>query len=112
MRAPKPQMWTREYAGGLVMRIETASDGRWRVTRDGGTDGSVSPTSPLEAMQTRADTLSGARAVGPWRRMCRRCEAPMTFDLRNRPDGGPQFHQDSLWVCSSRACNHAEPADD
>jgi hypothetical protein len=111
VRAPKPQLWTREYADGLVMRIETDTDGRWRLTRDGSTDGSVSPTYPLEAMQMRADALSGKRAVGPWRRMCRRCEAPMTFDLRHRPDG-PQFPQDSLWVCHSPACNHAEPADD
>ena len=112
MRAPKPQMWTREYSGGLVMRIVTDTGGHWRVTGDGGTDGSVSPPYPLEAMQMRADKLSGGQAVGPWRRMCRRCEAPMTFDLRNRPDSGPQFSQDYLWVCSSRACHHAEPADD
>jgi hypothetical protein len=105
-------MWTREYSGGIVMRIETATDGRWRVTRDGGTVGSVSPTYPVQAMKTRADALAGMRAGGPWRRMCRRCESPMTLDLRNRPDGGPPFPRDPLWVCSSRTCNHAEPADD
>jgi len=111
MRPPKPQMWTREYSSGMVVCVETATGGHWRVTRDGVTDGSVSPTYTLEAMRTRADALSGERAVGPWRRRCRRCESPMTLDLRNRPDSGPQF-PDSLWVCSSSACNHAEPADD
>ena len=112
MRPPKPQMWTREYPDGLVMRIETATDGRWRVTRNGRTDGALSPMSSLAAMQRLADTLSGGQAVAPWRRVCRCCEVPMSVGLRNRPDSGPQFPQHSLWVCSSRACNHAEPADD
>lgn len=112
MRAPKPQMWTRDYSRGLVMRIATHTGGRWRVTDDGATDGSSWPTSPLGAMQTRADKLAGAQAVGPWRRVCRLCEAPMTFDTRNRPDSGPQITRDYLWVCTSRSCNHAEPADD
>ena len=112
MRPPKPQMWTREYPGGVVMRIETVTEGRWQITRDGGNGGAVSPTSSLAAMQRRADTLSGGQAAGPWRRVCRRCEAPMTLGLRNRPDSGPQFPQDSLWVCGSRGCGHAEPADD
>lgn len=112
MKPPKPQMWTREYQGSVLMRIETATAGRWQVTRDGGTDGAVSPTSSLAAMQRRADRLSGGQAVAPWRRVCRCCEAPMTFELRNRPDSGPQFPQSALWVCSSRACDHAEPADD
>jgi hypothetical protein len=111
MRAPKPQMWTRESAGGLVMRNETDSDGRWRVTRGGGTDRLGFADAPVGGhADARRHTLW--RAGGPWRRMCRRCEAPMAFDPRNRPDSGPQFPQHSLWVCSSRACIHAEPADD
>jgi hypothetical protein len=95
MRPPKPQMWTREYLGGMVIRIETATEGRWQVIRDGGTAGSVSPTYRLEAMQAHADALSGKRARGPWRRRCRCGEAPMTLDLRNRPDGGPPGNADS-----------------
>lgn len=112
MRAPKPQAWIRGYSSGRVMRIETNAGGRWRVTGDSATSGASWPTSPVEQMQTGADTLARARAVGPWRRVCQRCNAPMTLDLRNRPDSGPQFTREYLWVCTSRSCNHAEPADD
>jgi hypothetical protein len=112
MRAPKPQLWMRPYSGGLVMRIETDRGGPWRVTGNGATEGSSWRTSPLAAMQTRADHLAGAKGVGSWRRVCRRCDALMTLDARNRPDSGPQFQPDYLWVCTSPLCNHAEPADD
>jgi len=114
MRVPKPQAWIREYSRGRVMRIETHAGGRWRLTGDGAADGSSWPTypHPLEAMQTRADKLAGTQAVSPWRRVCQRCDASMMLDARNRPDSGPQFMPDYLWVCTSRSCNHAEPADD
>ena len=94
------------------MRIETHSAGRWHVSGDGALDVPVSPTCPLETMQSRADHLARGRAVGPWRRVCQRCDAVMTLGLRTRPDSGPQFPRDSLWLCSERSCDHAEPADD
>jgi hypothetical protein len=93
------------------MRIETHSGGRWRVTGDGALD-PISHTSPLEAMQSRADHRAHGRAVGPWRRRCQRCDTPMTLGLRTRPDSGPQFARDSLWLCPASACRHAEPVDD
>ena len=94
------------------MRIETHSAGRWHVTGDGALNVPVSPTYPLEAMQLRADHRARGRPVGPWRRLCQRCGALMTLGLRTRPDSGPQFARDSLWLCTDRSCDHAEPADD
>lgn len=112
MHSPKPQDWMREYAGGRVMRIETDHQGRWRVTGDGLGHPESRPGHALATMQQQADALAGAAALGPWRRMCQRCGTAMAIERRNRPDSGPDGERDQLWVCPSRSCRHAEPADD
>ena len=112
MTKAKPQAWIREYAGALVMRIETHTGGLWSITGDGADEPSSRLAYPLAVMQTRVDKRAGKRAVGPWRRVCQRCSAPMTLAGRNRPDSGPSPSQDDLWVCSSSTCRHAEAADD
>lgn len=112
VRAPKPQVWTREYSGGQVMRIQTHSAGRWRVSGDDAVNVPVSPTSSLQTIQSLADARARGPAVGPWRRLCQRCDAVMALGLRARPDSGPQFARDYLWLCPESSCGHAEPADD
>jgi hypothetical protein len=98
------------------MRIETHSAGRWHVSGAGAVNVTVnvpvSPPYPLKTMQWRADQQARGRAVGPWRRLCQRCDAVMTLGLRTRPDSSPQFARDPLWLCTERSCDHAEPADD
>jgi hypothetical protein len=108
----KPQAWIREYARARVMRIETHTGGHWLVSGDGATEGPSRLAYPLSAMQTRVDKRAGTHPVGPWRRVCQRCNSPMTLDLRNRPDTGPSSMRDHLWVCTSRICNHGEAAGD
>jgi hypothetical protein len=112
MKSPKPQDWVREYFGGIVMRIQTDREGRWRVTGDGTHHRESPPAHPLRAMQQRADALACAPPMGPWRRMCQLCSSPMALESRNRPDSGPDAERSDLWVCSSALCKHAEPADD
>ena len=112
MRNPKPQRWIREYSGALVMRIETNTAGRWLVSGDGWTEGLSRLPYQVEAMQTHADNRAGAPAVGAWRRICQRCDAPMSLAERNRPDSGAPSTIGHLWVCTSRSCGHAEGADD
>ena len=112
MTTAKPQAWIREYAGAVVMRIETHTGGLWSITGDGADERSSRLAYPLAVMQTRVDKRAGTQAVGPWRRVCQRCSSPMTLDARNRPDSGPSSTRGYLWVCSSRNCNHGEAADD
>jgi hypothetical protein len=112
MTTPKPQAWIREYGRALVMRIETFTGGRWVVTGDDVAEVPSRLPYAVAAMQTRADKRAGTHAVGPWRRVCQRCNSPMALEERNRPDTGSSSTRDELWICSSRICRHAEAADD
>jgi hypothetical protein len=112
VNSPKPQGWVRDYAGGLTLRVETRREGRWRIVGDGLHRRESEPAYPLKAIQARADALACAQPTGPWRRVCQRCGTAMALTHRNRPDSGATAEQSELWVCSSAACDHAEPADD
>jgi hypothetical protein len=112
MNSPKPQDWTREYASGLVLRIETDGRGLWQVSGDEARNRQSLLAYSVASMQSRADRIAGVHATGPWRRLCQRCGIVMALESRNRPDSGRNPERSQLWVCSSPSCQHAEPADD
>jgi hypothetical protein len=112
MHRAKPQHWTRDYVTGITLRIDAEKNGLWHVSGDGVSHRESLPELGLQTMQLRADDIAGARPAGPWHRVCATCGCGMIMESRNRPDSGPDGERGRLWVCSSRACGHAEPADE